>query len=139
VAERPTEASTDPLVVELATRLRHVDLVAWARIAAKAERFELSFADLRLLLALTMRDGPTSVGELADLSGLSLDAAYPAIHGLHGRGYVRDERRRYSLTEEGRELVGILDAAHREGIQAYVARLDPAERARLEDALGVGG
>ena len=44
--------STDPLVEALATRLRRIDLVAWQRIATWAEQSELSFEDLRLLLAL---------------------------------------------------------------------------------------
>jgi DNA-binding MarR family transcriptional regulator len=129
-------ASTDPLVEALATRLHRVDLVGWQRIAAWAEKLELSFEDLRLLLALKMEDGPTGVSELAHLAGLSLDAAYPAIHGLRGRGYLREERRRYSFSEQGRELVANLDAAHREGIQAYVDQLDPHEHRRFEEAFG---
>jgi DNA-binding MarR family transcriptional regulator len=50
---------------------------------------------------------------------------------------LREERRRYSLSEDGRELVAILDAAHREGIQAYVDQLDPGERQPLEEAFGI--
>jgi DNA-binding MarR family transcriptional regulator len=132
---RPTPP-TDPLVEALATRLHRVDLVGWQRIAAWAERLELSFEDLRLLLALKLEDGPTGVSELADLAGLPLDAAYPAIRSLRGRGYLREQRRQYSLSEQGQELVASLDAAHREGIQAYVDDLDPRERRRLEEALG---
>ena len=125
--------STDPLVEALATRLRLMDLVGWQRIATWAEQSELSFEDLRLLLALAVKmdDGPAAVSELADLAGFSLDAAYPAIHRLRGRGYLREERRQYSLSQQGQELVAKLDAAHREGIQAYVNQLDPEERQRL--------
>ncbi len=133
---KPTP-STDPLVEALATRLRRVDLVAWQRIAAWAEKLGLSLEDLRLLLALNMEDGPTGVSELADLAGLSLDAAYPAIHGLRGRGYLLEERRQYALTDRGQELVAGLDAAHREGLQAYVDHLDPHEHRRLEEAFGL--
>jgi DNA-binding MarR family transcriptional regulator len=120
---RPT-TSTDPLVEALAARLLRIDLVGWQRSAAWAEKFELSFEDLRLLLALKLEDGPTRVSELADLGGLSLDAAYPAIHSLRGRGYLREERRQYSLSERGQELVAALDIAHREGIQAKGADAD---------------
>jgi DNA-binding MarR family transcriptional regulator len=129
--------STDPLVEALATRLRMVDLIAWQRIAAWAEQSDLSFEDLRLLLglALKMDDGPAAVSELGDLAGFSLDVAYPAIHSLRSRGYVREERRQYSLSQEGHELVATLDAAHREGIQAYVNQLDRQERQRLRKAL----
>jgi DNA-binding MarR family transcriptional regulator len=131
--------STDPLVEAIATRLRVMDLVGWQRIATWAEQSELSFEDLRLLLALAVKmdDGPAAVSELADLAGFSLDVAYPATHSLRRRGYLREERRQYSLSQEGRELVAKLDAAHREGIQAYVDQLDADERGQLEAALGV--
>jgi hypothetical protein len=125
--------SPDPLVEALATQLRLIDLVGWQRIATWAEQSELSFEDLRLLLALAfkMDDGPVAVSELADLAGFPLDVAYPATHRLRGRGYLHEERRQYSLSQQGQELVAKLDAAHREGIQAYVDTLDREERGRL--------
>jgi DNA-binding MarR family transcriptional regulator len=131
------QTSTDPLVEALTTRLRRIDLIAWAKITARAEELGLSFEDLRLLLALAVKDGPCSVSDLARISGLSLEAAYPAVHQLRGRGYLREERRRYLLTEDGRELIATLDAAHREGIQAYVDGLDPRERQRLDEAVRI--
>jgi hypothetical protein len=128
--------STDPLVEALATRLRLIDLVAWQRIATWAEQSELSFEDLRLLLAFAFKvdDGPAPVSELADLAGLPLDVAYPATNRLRGRGYLREERRQFSLSQQGQELVAMLDAAHREGVQAYVDTLDREERVRLLNA-----
>ena len=62
---------TDPLVEALATRLRLMDLIGWQRIATWAEEAELSFEDLRLLLALALKtdDGPMAVGELGELAG----------------------------------------------------------------------
>ena len=121
----------------LATRLRQMDLVAWQQIATWAEESGLSFEDLRLLLALALKidDSPAAVSELADLAGFSVEVAYPAIHGLRRRGYVSEEQRHYSLSREGRELVAKLDAAHREGIQAYVDQLDRDEYRRLRGAL----
>jgi len=132
--------STDPLVEVLATRLRLMDLVGWQRIATWAEQSGLSFEDLRLLLALAVKmdDGPVAISELADLAGFSLDVAYPATHRLRGRGYLREERRQYSLSEQGRELLAMLDAARREGIQAYVDQLGPEESRQLEAAFGIG-
>jgi DNA-binding MarR family transcriptional regulator len=131
--------STDPLVKALATQARQIDVVGWQRIAAWAEQSELSFEDLRLLLALAVKmdDGPAAVSELADLAGFSLEVAYPATHRLRGRGYLREERRQYSLSQQGQELVAMLDGAHREGIQAYVNQLDPDERRQLEAAFGI--
>ena len=133
----PSPTPTEPLVEELLRRLRRIDLIAWAQIAAWAETSQLSFEDLRLLLALEIKDAPSSASDLAHISGLPLDAAYPAIHGLRGRGYLREEQRKYSLSDDGRELVATLDAAHREGIQAYVDQLDPRERQRLDAAFGI--
>jgi DNA-binding MarR family transcriptional regulator len=131
--------STDPLVDTLATRLRLIDLVAWQRIATWAEESELSFEDLRLLLALAWKvdDGPASVSELADLAGFPLDVAYPATHSLRRRGYLCEERRQYALSQQGRELFARLDAAHREGIQAYVDTLNSKEYQRLCDAFAI--
>lgn len=128
--------STELLVEVLATRLRRIDVVGWQRGATWAEESDLSFEHLRLLLVLAVKtdDGPTTVSELGDLAGLTPDAAYPATHALHGRGYLREERRRYELTEQGQELVASLNAAHREGIQAYVETLDRDERERLVKA-----
>jgi DNA-binding MarR family transcriptional regulator len=128
-------ASTEPLVDALATRLRCVDLVSWAGITMRAEELALSFEDLRLLLALSTRSGPSSVSELARIGGLSLHAAYPAVSRLRGRSYLYEERRRFSLREEGREVVASLDAAHREGIQAYVDGLDVHDREWLDEAI----
>jgi DNA-binding MarR family transcriptional regulator len=131
--------STDPLVEAIATRLRRMDLVGWQRIAAWAEQAELSFEDLRLLLALAVKmdDGPAAISDLAGLAGFPLDVAYPAVHRLRGRGYLREERRQYSLTPEGQELVARMDAAHREGIQAYVDQIGPDERRQLDAAFGI--
>jgi hypothetical protein len=131
--------STDPLVEALATRLRVMDLIGWQRIAAWAEEAELSFEDLRMLLALARKldEGPVAVSELADLAGFSLNVAYPATHRLRGRGYLSEEGRRYTLSEKGRDLVTKLDAARREGIQAYVDQLDRDEQQRLRKALAV--
>jgi DNA-binding MarR family transcriptional regulator len=128
--------STDPLVEALATRLRLLDLYGWRQIATWAEESQLSFEDLRLLLALALKvdDGATAVSELAALAGLPLDVAYPATHSLRSRGYLREDRRQYTLTERGQELVAKLDAAHREGIQAYVETLGRGERGRLVNA-----
>ena len=131
--------SNDSLVDALAARLRVMDLVGWQRIAKWAEQSELSFEDLRMLLALAVKvdDGPAAVSELADLAGFSLEVAYPATHRLLRRGYLREEGRQFSLSPQGQELVGKLDAIHREGIGAYVDQLTPDDRRQLEAALGI--
>jgi hypothetical protein len=113
---RPT-TSTDPLVEALATRLLRIDLVGWQRIAAWAE------------LQAVVR-GPAPVAR-AEAGGWA-----DRIHSLRGRGYLREERRQYSLSKQGQELVATLDVAHREGVQAYVDQLDPHEHRRLDEAFG---
>ena len=132
--------STDALVDELANRLRVMDLVGWQRITTWAEESGLSFEDLRLLLALALKanDGsPVPISELAEVAGFSLDVAYPATHSLRRRGYVMEDSRHYSLSEKGMELVAKLDAAHREGIKAYVDRMDPKDLQWLQEAVGI--
>jgi DNA-binding MarR family transcriptional regulator len=130
-----TAGTTESLVEAFSTRLRLLDVVAWQRIATWAEQSELSFEDLRLLLALVaLGGGPVAVHELAGPAGFSLDVAYPAVHRLRRRGHLREEHRRYSLSEQGRRLVAALDAAHREGIQEYVDQLDGDERELLSKA-----
>jgi DNA-binding MarR family transcriptional regulator len=126
----------DPLVEVLSTRLSRMDLMAWQRITSWAEQHGLSFEELRVLLALRIQDGPAGARELAELAGLSLQVAYPAIHSLRSAGYLSEEGRRYMLNERGQDLIAALGAAHREGIQAYVDQLDPDERRRLDEAFG---
>jgi DNA-binding MarR family transcriptional regulator len=123
----------------LAGRLRRMDLVAWQGISAWAEEAGLSFEDLRMLLACAVKvdDGPVAVSEIGELAGFPLDVAYPAVHSLRRRGYLREEDRRYSLTPRGDELVAKLDAAHRQGIQAYVDQLGGDERRQIEVAFGI--
>jgi DNA-binding MarR family transcriptional regulator len=131
-------SSTDQLVETLAIRMRRMDLVGWQSVTTWAEQSGLSFEDLRMLLALALKidDDPVAVSELAGLAGFSLNAAYPAVHRLQDRGYVREDRRRYALSPRGQQLVAGLDTARREGIQAYVGALDREERARLLSAFG---
>jgi len=60
-----------------------------------------------------------------------------AIGEAARRGYLREERRQYTLSREGQELVARLDAAHREGIQAYVDQLSPDDSRQLDAAFGI--
>ena len=108
-----------------------------------AEGYILTTADMRWYWAHYLaadEDGRSPYAsplQASDLAGLPLDVAYPATHSLRGRGYLREERRQYSLTQQGQELVATLDAAHREGIQAYVDKLDRDERQRLCEAFAI--
>jgi hypothetical protein len=97
-------------------RLRCVNPNEWAQSTPRPEGLRLDLVDLRLLHAVTAWGGAGTVGDLARLSGLSPDAAYRGVIHLHGRAYLSEERRRYSLTAEGRALVAFLDAPSDQGI-----------------------
>ena len=138
----PDELKTvarDPLVTELETALREFDLLVGTRaVGAWAESSELSLEEAHLLVVLARRRAGTTARELAEASGVAIDAVYPALHRLRKRGHARAHARRYSPTDAGRNLVACLEAARRTAIEAYVERLAPAERRRLEDKLESG-
>jgi len=48
---------------------------------------------------------------------------------------LREERRRYSPRPDGREVLAPIDAAHREGIKAYLDGLDAGDRKWLDEAI----
>jgi DNA-binding MarR family transcriptional regulator len=134
----PAHPSPDRLVQEFEARLRHVELVVGARIMASwAEASELTLEEARLLLVLETGDGASSAGELAQVSGISIEAVYPALHRLVDRGDIREDHRRYSVTEAGERSLASLEAARRAGIQAYLSDLSAGERRELESALGL--
>jgi DNA-binding MarR family transcriptional regulator len=130
-------ASTDRLVEALATRLRRVDLVGWAQIVRWSEENGLALETVRLAIAFAAAEDESDAGALAELSGFSLNGVYPALHRFIDLGYAREVRRRYSLTDAGRDLVAAIDVAHLAGIRRYVEELPAAERDELQVALGV--
>lgn len=133
-----SDPASDRLIGELETRLREVELVVGMRVMSSwADARQLSLEQARMLLVLaTSKDGCTAA-ELAELSGIDVTNAYPALGQLRERGLVREDQRRYRLTDRGEESLASLNEARREGILAYVARLAEDDRRNLEAAFGV--
>jgi DNA-binding MarR family transcriptional regulator len=105
---------------------------------ALAHELDLSLSQLRALCLLAERDD-IALHELTPQLGLSPQATGRAVDVLVRAGLAtrredeRDRRvKRVALTERGRSTGLRLDTARRDGLLAYVARLDTPAR----DALG---
>ena len=70
---------------------------------------QLEIVEGHVLLALAGTDHPIDALEIAARSRLSLDAVYPAVNRLTGRGYTLEEHRLHGLTDCGRRLVAEFD------------------------------
>lgn len=107
-----------------------------ARVVAWAEESGLSLEDVPVLLALAAHDGATAGAvDVAELSELSLDAAYRGLHRLCAAGFSREEHRRYALMETGERAVAAVDDSRRAGIRAYLLELPDDERLLLGSSL----
>jgi DNA-binding MarR family transcriptional regulator len=95
------------------------------------------------LLAVLDTDMPESQLELAQLCGLAPAQVVPVLDELEKRGLVERRRsdadRRRSVvraTEAGRALLAQADALGESIMDVLFGHLEPAERARLDAALG---
>lgn len=136
-----TKASPEALAAALVGLWDDVLHSTDARFPALIEELGLSFTQVKALVRVADGEEPT-VGELADLLGLSLPATSRATDGLARRGLVdrredpADRRaRRLALTDEGRAVLDRLAAARREGLEAWAEQLPEAHRARLHAVL----
>jgi DNA-binding MarR family transcriptional regulator len=108
---------------------------------ALAHEHDLSLSQLRAFCLLAEHDD-APLHELTPLLGLSPQATGRAVDVLVRGGLAtrredeRDRRvKRVALTSEGRVAFRRLDEARREGLRAFVARLDDAQREALARAL----
>jgi DNA-binding MarR family transcriptional regulator len=104
----------------------------------------LSFVQMKALVTVAGDDDgePSAINFVAERLGISLPSASRAVDGLVKKGLVTriedisDRRvRRVSLTPDGREVSDRLIAARLEGLESFVADLNPAERRKLDAAL----
>jgi DNA-binding MarR family transcriptional regulator len=125
----------------LAGELR-VALGALIRRLRAQRGFSLSQA---AVLGRLEREGPRSIGELADAERVRPQSMAQTVAGLQANRLAsrstdpRDARRALvALTDEGREMLAA-DRRQREGwlADAIVKELNPEERALLADAVGV--
>jgi DNA-binding MarR family transcriptional regulator len=129
---------TDELMAFLATTMK----TAQGEVFRVVEELDLSMTQLKLLHVLDGSDGELTPSELAKLVGLSPAATGRAVDALTRQGLVSrredeaDRRvKRLALTDPGRQAVGRIMAARREGLMGFVMTLDPAQRDALSVAL----
>jgi DNA-binding MarR family transcriptional regulator len=103
---------------------------------------DLSFTQIKALLALENCDEERSVGELAEHLGISLGAMSRAVEGLHERGLVqraedrRDRRvKRVALTDAGHEVPRALNEARLSALAELIESLEEEEAQALGAAL----
>ena len=124
------------LVEVLAARLDRLERFAAEGVIGWMEQAGISLVEVRVLLALA--DGERLGGaELAEQTGLTVDAAYTHMQKLEARGWLGQEHRRHHLTEEGHETVRTLADTRRKAVGHFVETLSPEDRRRIEVALGL--
>ncbi len=118
--------------------MRSSDVAAFNTTA----ELELSFTQIKALLAMDLDDDGRSVKALADSMKMSLPAMSRAIDGLYERGLVDrredplDRRmKRLRLTEAGRAITGSLNEARLVGVQELLSSLSDEEAHALNHAL----
>jgi DNA-binding MarR family transcriptional regulator len=126
---------TNALVDALEARFAPVHAAVSGRMARWIEESELSLHEARVLFAFDEHQRPMTATEIAEAGDIDVDAAYRALHALHGRGIVSENHRHYDLTDAGRALTASCAQARRDGIAAYVARLSEDKLRDLESDL----
>jgi len=125
----------DALVDALEARLAPVHAAVSGRIARWIEDSGLTLHEARVLFAFGEHERPMTPAQIAEVGDIDVDAAYRAVHALHGRGITSESERHHELTDAGRDLLAACAEARREGIKRYVARLSTDEVRDLERAL----
>jgi DNA-binding MarR family transcriptional regulator len=125
----------EELARTLAARLDRFERFAAESMVGWIEDQGLSLAEVRLVLGLADQE-PIGATEIAERSGLSVDTAYPALHSLDARGWIRDEGRTHCLSAEGEKAVEELSATRAHAVRNYVDSLSPEERDQLATAFG---
>jgi DNA-binding MarR family transcriptional regulator len=92
---------------------------------------ELPMLSACILIMFDPEDAPMCAGEVADPIGISIDDATLALHELRSLGYAREEKRRYSPTEEGMRVHASLTRARRKAIAAFLSALSEEDRRHL--------
>ena len=128
------QASDADLVDALADRLEQFELHTAGHLLRWIHAADLTFAEMRVFLTLADGEARTG-GELAEVAGLDVEFAYPALHKLEARGWLAENERMHSLGEAGRDQLGELAAIRRAAVGDFVASLPAGERRSLAAAL----
>jgi DNA-binding MarR family transcriptional regulator len=125
-----SDTTLDALVksLDIAGRESNKALVRWLLDA------EVPLLSACILITLDPEDAPMRAGEVADAIGISIEDATLALHELRSLGYAREEKRRYSPTEEGLRLHASLTRARRKAIASFLSGLSDEDRRHLVDA-----
>jgi DNA-binding MarR family transcriptional regulator len=138
----PGPADLDALVdavADLRARVAPLILARQERRAAGATEGERLTTPQHLTL-LALEDGPLSVSEVAERTGVAVSTATRMLQSLERSGWIRraatgadeDRRRRpVELTRAGRRVMGQASDALRGRIRELLERLDDAERAAI--------
>lgn len=76
------EVSSIAVAEDIIAVVTHVMKSSSAAMVAFAEQYDLRFTQLKLMLALSVADGPQPIGRLAEMIGSSLPATGRAVDGL---------------------------------------------------------
>jgi hypothetical protein len=104
-----TQLKTDEGVEQ---RIRRVALMASTSVWTWVEEAGLEIVDGHVMLALSTIPGPVGAIDVSAQSRMPLNAVYPALHRLTGRGFAYEVRRLHALTDRGRALVADFDARY---------------------------
>jgi DNA-binding MarR family transcriptional regulator len=138
----PGPADLDALVdavADLRARVAPLILARQERRAAGATEGERLTTPQHLTL-LALEDGPLSVSEVAERTGVAVSTATRMLQSLERSGWIRraatgadeDRRRRpVELTRAGRRVMGQASDALRGRIRELLERLDDGERAAI--------
>lgn len=103
---------------------------------------DLTVTQIKLLHRLEEIGREVSLGEAAELAGVSLPAASRMVDEFVRRGLLSrhedaaDRRmKRVSLTADGQAMIRRFNSARLRGLEKFAASLSPRERAKLSQAL----
>jgi len=103
----------------------------------------LTLMEARVLRSLDRSHNAVPAEDLAARSGLEPGTTARTVAGLRDRDLVIDIATHYgapgalTLTRHGRAIVRDLDHTRRTDLQAFIERLDPTERRRVEAAVSL--
>lgn len=114
-----------------------------APLVQAAERYDLSFSQLKILFVLSMSERPLSVGEIAEATTLSLPAAGRAVDAIVRNELVTrtedpvDRRvKRVALSQLGKDIAEEINEARASLVRGLVMKLHEPEREALAASLG---
>lgn len=138
-ADRSPEAIAAQLLDLFGTIMRS----GQAPLVQAAERYDLSFSQLKILFVLSMSERPLSVGEIAESTTLSLPAAGRAVDAIVRNELVTrtedpvDRRvKRVALSQLGQDIAEEISEARASLVRGLVMKLHEPEREALAESLG---